>query len=104
MVGGAVAFDGQDVAAWLGRVLDGEVDPVAAGPVLGGQLQPAPQKGVTDVDLERVQRWLVQDLIAEVSPVRFDFGFQRRGKNVVARVTTAITRSAPNASGYHGLP
>ena len=62
VVGGAVAFDGQDVAAWLGGVLDGEVDPVAGGPVLGGQFQPVPQQGVTDVDLERVQRWLVENL------------------------------------------
>ena len=69
VVGGAVAFDGQDVAAWLGGVLDGEVDPVAGGPVLGGQLQPVPQEGVADVDLERVQRWLVENLIAEVGPV-----------------------------------
>ena len=71
MVGGAVAFDGQDVAAGLGGVLDGEVDPVAGGPVLGGQFQPAPQQGVADVYLERVQRGLVLDLVAEVDAVGF---------------------------------
>ena len=69
VVGGAVAFDGQDVAARLGGVLDGEVDPVAGGPVLGGQFQPVPQQGVADVDLERVQRGLGLDLVAEVGAV-----------------------------------
>ena len=69
VVGGAVAFDGQDVVAWLGGVLDGEVDPVAGGPVLGGQFQPVSQQGVTDVDLEWVQRWLVENVVAEVGPV-----------------------------------
>jgi hypothetical protein len=66
VVGGAIAFDGQDVAARLGRVLNGEVDPVAGGPVLGGQFQPVPQEGVTDVDLERVQRRLIENMISEV--------------------------------------
>jgi hypothetical protein len=32
-----------------------------------------------------------------------ELGFQRRGKNVVARLTTAIIQSA-NAPGHHGLP
>jgi hypothetical protein len=31
-------------------------------------------------------------------------GFQRRGKNVVARLTAAITQSAANAPGHHSLP
>ncbi len=69
VVGRAVAFDGQDVAAWLEGVLDGEVDPVAGDSVLGGQFQPAPQEGVADVYPEWVQRWLVEDLIAEVRRV-----------------------------------
>jgi hypothetical protein len=53
-------------------MLDGEVDPVAGGAILGGQFQAVPQEGVADVYLERVQRRLVQDLIAEVRPVRLD--------------------------------
>jgi hypothetical protein len=59
------------VAAWLGRVLDGEVDPVAGGAVLGGELQPVPEQGVADVDLERVQRGLVHDLVAEIGSAGF---------------------------------
>jgi hypothetical protein len=33
-----------------------------------------------------------------------ELGFQRRGKNVVARLTAAITQSAANAPGRHGPP
>jgi hypothetical protein len=33
-----------------------------------------------------------------------ELGFQRRGKNVVARLTAAITRSAPNPPGHYGVP
>jgi hypothetical protein len=33
-----------------------------------------------------------------------ELGFQRRGKNVVAQLTIAITQSASNAPGRHGLP
>jgi hypothetical protein len=33
-----------------------------------------------------------------------ELGFQRRAKNVVARLTAAITRSAVNAPGHYGQP
>ena len=73
VVGGAVAFDREDVAAGLVGVLDGEVDPVAGGPVLGGRGSArCLRERVADVDLERVQRGLVEDLVAEVRrrPIR----------------------------------
>jgi very-short-patch-repair endonuclease len=48
-------------------------------------------------DILRTQDELIQEMMREL-------GFQRRGKNVVARLTAAITRSAPNAPGHHSLP
>ncbi len=56
VVGRAVAFDREHVSAWVEWVLDGEVDPIAGGPVLGGQLQPVPGEGVADVDFEGVDQ------------------------------------------------
>ena len=48
-------------------------------------------------DMLRTQDELLQEMMREL-------GFQRRGKNVVARLTAAITRSAPNAPGDHRAP
>ena len=47
-------------------------------------------------DVLRTEDELLQEMMQEL-------GFQRRGKNVVARLTAAITRSA-NAPGHHRLP
>jgi hypothetical protein len=48
-------------------------------------------------DVLRTQDELLQEMMREL-------GFQRRGKNVVARLTAAITRSAANWPGRQGLP
>jgi very-short-patch-repair endonuclease len=48
-------------------------------------------------DVLRTEEELLQEMIREL-------GFQRRGKNVVARLTAAITRSAASSPGRHGLP
>jgi len=47
-------------------------------------------------DLMRTQDELLQEMMHEL-------GFQRRGKNVVRRLTTAIDRSAPNVPGVWRL-
>ncbi len=48
-------------------------------------------------DILRTEDELFQEMMREL-------GFQRRGKNVVTRLTAAITQSAPNAPGHHGPP
>jgi len=68
-----------------------------------------PIDAYSDTELLRLAQWIRSDDVLRtedelLQEMMHELGFQRRGKNVVARVTTAITRSAPNASGYHGLP
>ena len=63
----------------------------------------------TDAELLRLAQWIRSDDVLRtedelLQEMMRELGFQRRGKNVVARLTTAITRSAPGSPGRHGLP
>src|SRR5207245_3272405 len=66
------ALDREDVAAGLGWVLNGVVDAVAGGAVLGNELEAAAGERVAHIDLERVQRRLLEHDVAEVGAVRLD--------------------------------
>ena len=67
-----------------------------------------PIEAYSDAELLRLAQWIRSDDILRtedelLQEMMRELGFQRRGKNVVARLTTAITQSA-NAPGHHGLP
>jgi very-short-patch-repair endonuclease len=63
----------------------------------------------SDAELIRLAQWIRSDdalrtrdeLLQEMMR---ELGFQRRGKNVVARLTAAITQSAVSSPGPHDLP
>jgi very-short-patch-repair endonuclease len=68
-----------------------------------------PIEAYSDAELLKLAQWIRSDDILRTEDellqemVR-ELGFQRRGKNVVARLTAAITRSAANAPGHYGPP
>jgi very-short-patch-repair endonuclease len=67
-----------------------------------------PIEAYSDAELLRLAQWIRSDDILRtedelLQEMMRELGFQRRGKNVVARLTAAITQSA-NAPGHHGLP
>ncbi len=65
-----------------------------------------PIETYSDAELLSIARWIRSDdalrtedeLLQEMMK---ELGFQRRGKNVVARLTTAITQSATTSRGRH---
>jgi very-short-patch-repair endonuclease len=64
-------------------------------PIAGGQ----PIEAYSDTELASLARWIASDDVLRtedelLQEMMRELGFQRRGKNVVARLTTAITRSA----------
>ena len=69
----------------------------------------ATDRGISDAELLRLAQWIRSDdalrtqdeLLQEMMS---ELGFQRRGKNVVHRLTIAIIQSAANTSGRYGLP
>ena len=68
-----------------------------------------PIDAYSDAELLRLAQWIRSDDVLRtedelLQEMMRELGFQRRGKNVVARLTTAITRSAPSSPGRHGLP
>jgi very-short-patch-repair endonuclease/DNA polymerase III delta prime subunit len=68
-----------------------------------------PIDAYTDGELHQLARWIRSDDVLRtedelLQEMMRELGFQRRGKNVVARLTDAITRSAANTPGDHGLP
>jgi hypothetical protein len=68
-----------------------------------------PIDAYSDAELLKLAQWIRSDDILRtedelLQEMMRELGFQRRGKNVVARLTAAITQSAPNAPGHHGLP
>jgi very-short-patch-repair endonuclease len=68
-----------------------------------------PIEAYSDTELLRLAQWIRSDDILRtedelLQEMMHELGFQRRGKNVVARLTAAITQSAANAPGHHGLP
>ena len=68
-----------------------------------------PIEAYSDAELLRLAEWIRSDDILRtqdelLQEMMRELGFQRRGKNVVARLTTAITRSAPTTPDRHGLP
>lgn len=67
-----------------------------------------PIGGYSDPELISLARWIRSDDVLRTEDELLDemmreLGFQRRGKNVVARLTAAITRSAVSSPGRHGL-
>jgi len=62
-----------------------------------------PIEAYSDAELLRLAQWIRSEDELLMEMMR-ELGFQRRGKNVVDRLTAAITRSAPKAPGHHGLP
>src|SRR5579875_3425088 len=74
MVGGAVAFDGQDHLAGAGGVLGGEVDPVAGGAVLGDDGDARGEQVLFDVAFEGVERGFGFGGGAEVGASTFRVG------------------------------
>jgi very-short-patch-repair endonuclease len=72
--------------------------------ITGGQ----PIDAYSDGELLKLAQWIRSDDVLRtedelLQEMMQELGFQRRGKNVVARLTAAITRSA-NAPGHHRLP
>ena len=73
--------------------------------IISGQ----PIDAYTDAELIRLAQWIRSDdalrtedeLLQEMMQ---ELGFQRRGKNVVARLTAAIAWSAPGTHGRNDLP
>jgi hypothetical protein len=68
-----------------------------------------PIEAYSDAELLKLAQWIKSDDILRtqdelLQEMMRELGFQRRGKNVVARLTAAITQSAANAPSYHGLP
>ena len=68
-----------------------------------------PIDAYSDAELLKLAQWIRSDDILRtedelLQEMMRELGFQRRGKNVVAWLTAAITQSAPNAPGRHGLP
>jgi very-short-patch-repair endonuclease len=68
-----------------------------------------PIDAYSDAELLKLAQWIRSDdaLRTEdelLQEMMRELGFQRRGRNVVARLTTAITQSGPNAPGRYGLP
>jgi very-short-patch-repair endonuclease len=67
-----------------------------------------PIETYSDAELFRLAQWIRSDDVLRtedelLQEMMRELGFQRRGRNVVARLTTAITQSGPNAPGRHGL-
>jgi very-short-patch-repair endonuclease len=87
-----------------------------ASPAPGQRIGPRPWitrgqpiEAYSDTELLRLAQWMRSDDILRtqdelLQEMMRELGFQRRGKNVVARLTAAISQSAPNAPGHHGLP
>ena len=68
-------------------------------PVSGGR----PIEAYSDVELVSVAQWITTDDVLRtedelLQEMMRELGFQRRGKNVVARLSTAITQSAARSS------
>ena len=64
-----------------------------------------PIEAYSDAELLKLAQWIRSDDILRtedelLQEMMRELGFQRRGKNVVARLTAAITRSAPNTPGH----
>jgi very-short-patch-repair endonuclease len=73
--------------------------------IIGGQ----PIDAYSDAELLRLAQWIRSDDVLRtedelLQEMMRELGFQRRGKNVVARLTAAITQSAANAPSHHSLP
>ena len=73
--------------------------------IISGQ----PIDAYTAAELIRLARWIRSDdaLRTEdelLQEMMLELGFQRRGKNVVARLTAAIAWSAPGTHGRNDLP
>ena len=67
-----------------------------------------PIEAYSDAELLRLAQWIRSDDILRtqdelLQEMMRELGFQRRGKNVVVRLTAAITQTA-NAPGHHGRP
>ena len=87
-----------------------------APPALGQRIGPRPWitpgqpiEAYSDAELLKLAQWIRSDDILRtqdelLQEMMRELGFQRRGKNVVARLTAAITQSAASAPGHHGLP
>ena len=87
-----------------------------APPALGQRISPRPWitpgqpiEAYSDAELLKLAQWIRSDDILRtqdelLQEMMRELGFQRRGKNVVARLTAAITQSAASAPGHHGLP
>ena len=68
-----------------------------------------PIDAYSDAELLRLAQWIRSDDILRLQDellqeMMNELGFQRRGKNVVHRLTTAITQSASNTPGHHNPP
>ncbi len=68
-----------------------------------------PIDAYSDAELLKLAEWIRTDDVLRtedelLQEMMRELGFQRRGKNVVARLSAAITRSAANASGRRRLP
>jgi very-short-patch-repair endonuclease len=65
-----------------------------------------PIEAYSDAELLKLAHWIRSDDILRtqdelLQEMMRELGFQRRGKNVVARLTAAITRSAASSAGRH---
>jgi hypothetical protein len=86
--------------------------PPASGQRIGPRpwiIRGQPIEAYSDAELLRPAQWIRSDDILRtedelLQEMMRELGFQRRGKNVVARLTAAITQSAANAPGHHGTP
>jgi hypothetical protein len=111
--------DGEDSepATRLQTAYEAVLSRTAPAPSASGQ-RVAPRPWITsrqpidaysDAELVRLAQWIRSDDVLRtedelLQEMMQELGFQRRGKNVVARLTAAINQSAPNVPGHHSLP
>jgi hypothetical protein len=75
----------------------------ARPPIIGGQ----PIAAYSDAELVNLARWITTDNVLRtedelLQEMMRELGFQRRGKNVVSRLATAIAQSATSPPGRYG--